>query len=95
MAAEVSAELERVGDGEVCEVLVAEGHNLTLCDIPGKLVLSGIREAAELDARDLCADGGSEVIHFDALGKELGIGCVGILSVVVMGEGLERRVLLC
>lgn len=61
VAAKVAAELEGVGDGEVGKVLLAEGDDLALGDEAGELVLAGVGESAQLDALDLCADGGGEV----------------------------------
>jgi hypothetical protein len=42
----VAAKLESLGDGKVGEVLVSEGYDLTLGDVPGELVLTGFGELA-------------------------------------------------
>jgi hypothetical protein len=93
--AKVAAELEGLLNGQVLEVLVAEGHDLALGDEARQLVLAGVVELAELDAADLGADGGRQVGdgHL-VLGQQVRVGRVGVLAVVIVLEGLERRVLL-
>lgn len=95
LPAEVAAELEGLLNGQVLEVLVAEGDDLALGDEARQLVLAGVVELAELDAADLGADGGRQVGdgHL-VLGQQVRVGRVGVLAVVIVLEGLERRVLL-
>lgn len=60
-----------------------------------ELILAGIGERRELDASHFRADGGSEVRDLDAAGEKVGIGGVGILAVLSVLKGLQRRILLC
>jgi hypothetical protein len=60
-AAEVADVLERVRDGELGEVLVAEGDDFLLCDEEGEFIFAGGGELRELDAADFGADGGGDV----------------------------------
>jgi hypothetical protein len=46
MAAKVTAELEGFGDGQVGEVLVAEGDDFALCNEAGEFVFAGVGEGA-------------------------------------------------
>lgn len=94
VTAEVAAVLQSLGDGQVGKVLAAEGDDLALGDEAGKLVLAGLVQAGELDAADLGADGGREVVDRDIAGEQVGEGCVGILAVLIVLEVLEGRVLL-
>ena len=61
VTAKVAAELQRLGDGQVGEVLVAEGHDLAIGDVSRELILARVGEAADLDALDFSADGGCQV----------------------------------
>lgn len=61
VAAEVAAEVEGLADGQVGEVLLAEGDDLALGDEAGELVLASLGQLAQLDAVDLGADRGREV----------------------------------
>lgn len=60
-----------------------------------QLILASVGERRELDASHFRADGGSEIRDLDAAGKEIGIGGVGILAVLIVLKGLQRGVLLC
>ena len=68
--AKVPAELESVGDREISEVLVSEGHHFAFRDVSGQLILPGIAEGTELHAFDFSADGRCEVIHFNTFREE-------------------------
>lgn len=59
VAAEVAADFEGVFDGDVGEVLVAEGNDFLFGDEEGKFVFLGVGELAELDAVDFGACVGS------------------------------------
>lgn len=92
VTAKVASKLESLGDGKVGKVLVSEGHDLALGDVPGELVLAGFGELAQLDALDLCADGGGEVRDLGVLFDEVGESRVCVAAVVVVLKGLEGRV---
>lgn len=57
-----------------------------------KLVLALLGQLAELNAVDLAANAGRELLNLcDALGQEIRERRVGILAVVVVLEGFEGR----
>ena len=94
MAAEITSILEGLADGQVGEVLAAEGDNLALGNEKSELILAGVCEGAELDATYLGADGGGQMCDFRRLGEkigQLGIGAEAVLDVL---EGLQGGVLL-
>lgn len=94
VATEVASELEGLGDGQVGQVLVAEGHDLALGDEARQLVLAGGRELGELDAPDLGAGLGRQVGDGHSVAEKLRVGWVGVLAVLDVLEGFERGVLL-
>lgn len=92
---EVPAEIQRLLDGEVGKVLVAEGNHLALGHEPRQLVLAGVAERAELDAAHLGADTRGEVGHgHGALREEVRVRGVGVLAVLDVLEGLKRGICL-
>jgi hypothetical protein len=94
VSSKVGAKLERVGNGQVGEVLVSEGHDLARGDEVSQLVFAGVAEGGQLDASHFGANVWSEVSDLDSTGEKVGVGCVGILSVLVVLKRRERRVLL-
>ena len=90
-SSEVSAVFQGLLDGQRCEVLVTEGDDLLLGDEQGQLVLAFVVELGELDAEDLCANGGSDVLHLGTL-QEILQPWIGILAMFVMLKRLERVV---
>lgn len=94
VTAKVAAELEGVGDGEVCEVLVTESNDLALSHKQGELVLASIREGAELDTSDLGTNAGGQLLDLGALLQEIGEGWVSIETMLDVLEGFPRRVFL-
>lgn len=95
MTAKVTAILESVSNGQVGKVLAPEGDDLALGDEAGELVLAGVAEGAQLDAADLGADGGRELVDGGgALWEQVGERGVCVLAVLVVLKGLEGRVLL-
>lgn len=91
VATEVGTEVEGFLDGEVGEVLVAEGDDFLLGDEEGEFVFSGVGEFAELDAVDFGADVGGQIGYFCALEK-IGERRVCVFAVLVMLKGLEGSV---
>ena len=94
MTTEVFCEVFGFLEWEIGEVLVAEGYNLALCYIEGKLILTGRAKGAELDTLDLGTNGWCKVKDFRAGREEVFQGRVGILAVFVVLEGLEGSILL-
>ena len=64
--------------------------DLLLSDEQSKLILTGFVELTELDAFDLGTDVGTEVVHFGTFQERQ--RRVGIFSMFIMLEHLERRV---
>lgn len=93
VSAEITAELEGLLDGQIAEVLVAEGDDLALGNEAGELVFAGVAEGGELDALDFGANGWGEVGDGCALREKVGEGWVRVFAVLVMLKRLEWGVL--
>lgn len=89
---EVTAIGQSIGDGQVGKVLVPEGHDLALSYEAGELVLACVGKGRELDTLDLGADGGRQVRPCGLRREKVGKCRVGIFAMLVVLEGLERRV---
>lgn len=94
VAAEVFTVLECLVDGEISEILVAEGNDFALGDETGKLVLASVGEGGELDALDFSANGWGEVDGGDSLWEEVLVRCICVLAVLVVLECGQWTVLL-
>lgn len=51
-SAKIFAVFQRLGYGQISEVLVSEDENLPLCGKKGQLILASVRQLTELDARE-------------------------------------------
>ena len=91
---EVLAVLEGVGDGELGEVLVAEGDDFALGDEAGELVFASVGQGGELNTLDGCANSWSEIDAVCALWKKVFEAEIGILAVIVVLKRSQRTILL-
>lgn len=71
--AKIPTELQSLLNSKVGKVLITEGYYLALSHEPGELVLPSVAEGAELNAFDLCANGGSEMIHANTIREQIGV----------------------
>lgn len=90
--AEVLGEVEGFLDGQVGEILLAEGDDFLLGYEQGEFVLAGLVEFGELHAFHFSADVGSDVLHFGSF-EEVGEAGVCIMAVFHGLEGLVGRIL--
>ena len=74
--------------------MVTERNYLPLSDEARKLILARVRELAQLDTLNFCADGGCQMYDVGHIGQEIWVRRVRILASVVELIGLEQRILL-
>jgi len=94
VASEVAAEVKCFLQWQIGEVLIPECNYLSLSNEKSKLILSRGSQFAELDSRDLGADGGGELLDFAAFGKEIFESWVCIFAMLSVGERFQGRVFL-
>jgi hypothetical protein len=88
----ISAIVQCLLDGQLGEVLVSKCHDFLLSDQQCKFVLAGVCQLRELDARNLSANGGGDVLDLDALWQQIWEGRIRVLAVLDMLEWLEGRI---
>src|SRR3569833_874396 len=94
VSTKISSEVERFLDGQVGEILLPERHDLAFSNETGELILPGIVQLAELFVLFFCVVCWGEVRHFSALRKQVRIGGIGVLPMLMMLEWFERWVFL-
>lgn len=92
---EVFTKFESIGNSKIGKVLGAESDDLALGNVVREFILAGIAELGQLNTADLATDAGSQVGDLRTLRQEVGIGCVGVLAMLLVLEGLERTPGLC